>query len=406
METRKIGDFVELQQGLAINAKSNYLVHRDFCHEGDLPLLRIQDMIAGKADTVYIDKSVGKQFIASEQDIIYTRTGQPGLVFTGFKGVMHNNCFKVDLISDEIDREYFIQMLSSDFVRNQILYKANSSMQVDVTHGIFKEAEIPFIDKEKQIQIGKFLKNIDDKIKNNKRIINALISYVDDLYRYWFIDLNYPNECGLPFSDNHGQIKLIDNREVPLEWDYTTIYENKLNTLVNVGISKFSGEKIYLSTSEVNGHDYDLSVKKVTYDNRESRANMQPTKNSVWFARMKNSVKHISFTAESDLTDKIILSTGFCGLQCSEISFEYIWASINSGWFEKTKDINASGSTQESLTDGVLSYIKILIPSDEILSRFHDLTKDKLRLIEKLQRENYLLLNYKNDNLSKILSED
>ena len=42
----EIGKYVSLQQGLAINKKSNYLVYRKSHPVDAIPLLRIQDMIS------------------------------------------------------------------------------------------------------------------------------------------------------------------------------------------------------------------------------------------------------------------------------------------------------------------------------------------------------------------------
>lgn len=57
---------------------------------------------------------------------------------------------------------------------------------------------------------------------------------------------------------------------------------------------------------------------------------MQPTVNSVWFAKMKNSIKHLYLNEEmKTLIDNCILSTGFCGIQCSKESFEYVASFID-----------------------------------------------------------------------------
>ena len=53
----EIGKYVSLQQGLAINKKSNYLVYRKSHPVDAIPLLRIQDMISNSEGDVYIDKT-------------------------------------------------------------------------------------------------------------------------------------------------------------------------------------------------------------------------------------------------------------------------------------------------------------------------------------------------------------
>lgn len=83
---------------------------------------------------------------------------------------------------------------------------------------------------------------------------------------------------------------------------------------------------------------------------------MQPTVNSVWFAKMKNSIKHLYLNKEMDeLVNNSILSTGFCGLQCSKDTFEYVASFIEHSYFETLKDTLAHGATQEAVNNDDLS---------------------------------------------------
>lgn len=207
------------------------------------------------------------------------------------------------------------------------------------------------------------------------------------------MDYNFPDLNGRPYKKNNGA---FDENELPVGWIYMPFTENSLFKLVPVGINKFEGKKIYLSTSQVTQDNYDLNANVITYEERESRANMQPVINSVWFARMKNSIKHLCFDNSGYLVDKLILSTGFCGVYCDSQNLEYVYSIINSNWFEETKDVYSSGSTQESITDLILSYIKIKIPNKEVIEQFHNITRCDLEMIQKLKHENDMLLKYKN----------
>ena len=76
--TVTFGEVVTLAQGLCFNAKSNHLMA-----ETGIPLLRIADLI-NNTQTKFVDaEKVPKKFIADPKDIIYTRTGQVGLVLLG-----------------------------------------------------------------------------------------------------------------------------------------------------------------------------------------------------------------------------------------------------------------------------------------------------------------------------------
>ena len=115
---------------------------------------------------------------------------------------------------------------------------------------------------------------------------------------------------------------------VPAGWKVENVFKNRLTSIIKPGVVPFS-TKSYLATAEVNGTTISTGT-LVDYETRESRANMQPTENSVWFAKMKKSIKHLYLnSAMKPLIENSVLSTGFCGLQCSECSFEYIASFIS-----------------------------------------------------------------------------
>ena len=86
----RIGEVVSLQQGLCINSKSKHMLA-----EQGYALLRITDLINDSEVQYICPEKVASKFVTSQKDIIYTRTGQVGLVFKDRLGVLHNNCFKV-----------------------------------------------------------------------------------------------------------------------------------------------------------------------------------------------------------------------------------------------------------------------------------------------------------------------
>lgn len=217
-------------------------------------------------------------------------------------------------------------------------------------------------------------------------MLNSLINKIKDIYSYWFIDCYAEKR----FNDDN-------------EFKKVSLTKNDMCSLISTGIEKFNGYKKYFSTSEVLENDYSNSAKKISYDNRESRANMRPREFSVWFAKMKKSIKHIWFGKNSYLQNKIILSTGFAGLKCSSFSYSYIWSIINANdWFEKIKDSIATGSTQEAINENGLSYILIKRPTDKCLEKYSEIVLPMIEQISKIKEENDILYNLKSDYLEKL----
>lgn len=163
-------------------------------------------------------------------------------------------------------------------------------------------------------------------------------------------------------------------REIPEGWSVASIVSNPLSTVIKPGVARFD-TKTYFATADVNGRNI-LEGTPISYEGRESRANMQPTVNSVWFAKMKNSIKHLILNNEmKDLIDNSILSTGFLGLQVQENAFEYVASFIGSDYFENRKDILAHGATQEAVNNDDLESLYFIIPDDSTLQSFHNATK-------------------------------
>lgn len=216
-----------------------------------------------------------------------------------------------------------------------------------------------------------------------------LENQIQTIYDYWFSQFNFPDSKGNPYKSNKGQFKWNDTikRDIPTNWSVGSVAKNTLTKFIKPGVDKFE-LKTYLATADVKGSAISEGT-IIDYDNRESRANMQPTEHSVWFAKMKNSIKHLYLNPEmKPIIEDSILSTGFCGLQCDEISFEYISSYIASPYFELHKDMLAHGATQEAVNNDDLAGIHLLIPDEKTLKAYHTTTQPLYSQIAKNICEN------------------
>ena len=178
----KIGEIADLVQGLAINAKTSYLL----VEKNGLPLLRIKDLIENKS-VMYIDPQLApKGCIVNENDLIMTRTGQVGYVFMGKKGVLHNNSFKIIPKSKEISSKFLYCYFNTQISRENLTSIAAGSVQPDLTHKIFKEYSLLLPPLQEQERIAEVLFSIDDKINLLIRNNKTLEQLAETLFRQWF----------------------------------------------------------------------------------------------------------------------------------------------------------------------------------------------------------------------------
>lgn len=203
-----------------------------------------------------------------------------------------------------------------------------------------------------------------------------LENQIQTIYDYWFSQFDFPDFNGNPYKSNGGLLKWneILKRNIPSNWTVGSVAKNSLTKFIKPGVDVFES-KTYLATADVKGSAISEGT-VIDYENRESRANMQPTEYSVWFAKMKNSIKHLYLNSEMyPIIEQSILSTGFCGLQCDEKSFEYISSYIASPYFELHKDMLAHGATQEAVNNDDLAGIHLLIPDNNTLEKYHETTQ-------------------------------
>ena len=334
-----------------------------------------------------MDTSLAEQekFSVKKGDILITRTSEtvdelamscvalkdyPKATFSGFVKRLRPKASGVAY------DKYMAFFLRSKYFRKVIDCNTIMTLRASFNEDIFSFLYIYLPDYEEQVRIGDLLYKIEKQMQLNKKINDNLQQQLKLMYDYWFTQFDFPDDNGKPYKSSGGDMVYseVAKRNIPEGWMAKSVFQNSLTSIIKPGVDVFS-TKNYLATAEVNGTNIS-SGNSIDYETRESRANMQPTEYSVWFAKMKNSIKHLYLNPEmSSLINNAILSTGFCGLQCTEASFEYIASFIEHSYFETIKDTLAHGATQEAVNNDDLSGITLIVPSDAVLNMYHDRTK-------------------------------
>lgn len=132
------------------------------------------------------------------------------------------------IIPDEkkVDGRYLNAYLNSLRARTYFSNQASGSGQryTLTTEGI-GSVKVPLPEMAHQKRIGKLLSDIDRKIELNNEINDNLYKQLIDLYNYWFIQYDFPNDIGLPYKTNGGLL-LFDNtlrRKIPNNWKVCSI---------------------------------------------------------------------------------------------------------------------------------------------------------------------------------------
>ncbi len=308
--------------------------------------------------------------------ILFSSRAPIGYVAIAKKRLCTNQGFKSIIPNKKIYFEFLYYLLK--YHKDNISNIGGGTTFKEVsgaTLGLF-EVKIPPTYYEQQ-KIARTLSVLDQKIENNHKINELLHKILELLYEQYFVRFDFLDENNKPYQTSGGKMKFSKelNRLIPNDFEVKTLGDNPLCNTIKTGVTPFK-QKVYYETKHI---QETLSLNqglKVSYSKRPNRANMQPTIYSVWFAKMKDTKKHLFLNQHMQSWIKeSILSTGFCGLQCQKHTFEYIASTIKYSPFETRKNNLATGATQKAINIEALDYIFILIPNKELLDNYSKITK-------------------------------
>ena len=116
---------------------------------------------------------------------------------------------------------YFLKNLHLDE-----MFSKGSSVVPSLDRKVVHSLIVPFQeDKTCQKQIASVLSNIDRKIELNRAINQNLEAMAKQLYDYWFVQFDFPDENGRPYKSSGGKMVWNEKlkREIPQVWDVKTM---------------------------------------------------------------------------------------------------------------------------------------------------------------------------------------
>ena len=374
----------------------------DYVEQG-IPVVMPQDIDNRKVNYASINYVSNEDAIRLERyktiinDILYARRGdveKHAFIKEKDNGVLcGTGCLRVRITTSEVEPEFISFFLNREETRKWLVTHAVGTNMPNLNTDILSDVPIAYPLLEEQRRIVQVLNSLDEKIALNSAVNDNLEQQLMLLYDYWFTQFDFPDNNGNPYQTSGEKMVWNDTlkRNIPENWKVQSVNSNCLSSIIKPGVEIFN-TKTYLATADVKGTSISTGT-IVDYDGRESRANMQPSINSVWFAKMKNSIKHLCLNKEMQpIISSSILSTGFCGLQCNEISFEYIASYVSNAYFEIHKDMLAHGATQEAVNNDDLAGVHIIIPEDTVLRAYHETTQAIYAQISKNVCENQELV--------------
>ena len=224
----KLGELIDVRRGASLAGEY-------YATEGKLMRLTLGhfDYQGGgfkdntSKNDLYFTGPVKPEFILSEGDIITPLTEQtPGLLGStamipeSGKYIQSQDVALVTPDESKLDRNFCYYLLPSKLVKQQLAAGAQQTKIRHTTPDRIKDLTVFIPDLANQKAIGQLLRDIDQKIALTREINRNLEAMARQLYDYWFVQFDFPDENGRPYKSSGGNMVWNEKlkRAIPEKW--------------------------------------------------------------------------------------------------------------------------------------------------------------------------------------------
>jgi len=298
---------------------------------------------------------------------------------------------------DVVDYQYCYYLLISDEITNYLCGQnsntSGSHKRIDPQNFLNIDIHLPKMPIQKAI--GKTLSNIDRKIELNKRINDNLEAMAKQLYDYWFVQFDFPNEDGKPYKSNGGAMAWNEKlkREIPQGWSVKNL--GQIATSYQQGLIRSNNQLStdskygYLKMGDLDGKgQYTLQGLTRTNATNEE-VDLYSLHKGDFLINVRNSKEIVGKTCLIGYVERNTLYNHMLvRLNFKDVSTFYMNLLFNSEFMYKALDGLKQGTTTViALYQSDLYRLPILIPAPCVMEQFSKITDSILDQKEIISHE-------------------
>ena len=233
MKKYKLGDLVEVSRGASLSG-NHYATSGSYirltCGNFDYRNNCFKENFS--KDNLFYTGDFKDVFLLKKGDLITPLTEQAvGLLGSiawipeSEKYIQSQDIAKITCKEELLDKKFAYYLISSSMVKQQLSAAAQRTKIRHISPDKIKDCTVWLPSLTEQKQIGQLLFDIDHKIEINRSINHNLEVMAKQLYDYWFVQFDFPDENGKPYKSSGGKMVWNEKlkREIPKGWEVTNI---------------------------------------------------------------------------------------------------------------------------------------------------------------------------------------
>ena len=183
-------------------------------------------------DNLYYIGDFKPEFLMEEGDIITPLTeqaigllGSTAIIPESGKYIQSQDVAKIICKEELLDKDFAFYLISSTLVKQQLSAAAQQTKIRHTSPDKIRDCTVWIPELTEQKRIGKLLRSLDRKIELNRAINQNLEAMAKQLYDYWFVQFDFPDENGRPYKSSGGKMVWNEKlkREIPDGWNNCTL---------------------------------------------------------------------------------------------------------------------------------------------------------------------------------------
>ncbi len=362
-------------------------------------------------DNLYYTGDFRSEFLMGKGDIITPLTeqaigllGSTAIIPESGKYIQSQDVAKIICKEDLLDKDFAFYLISSTLVKQQLSAAAQQTKIRHTSPDKIKDCTVWIPELAEQKRIGKLLRSLDRKIELNRAINQNLEAMAKQLYDYWFVQFDFPNEEGKPYKSSGG--KMVWNemlkREIPENWHSDNICliadilsggtpSKQINEYWNCGHIPFFGPT-----------DYNGSMFQLQTADKITESGLQHCSSSLFEENT------IIITARGSIGKLVIVGTPMAmnqscyALKSKNEEYEYLYF-LTIQLIESLK-AKGSGSVFKSIIASDIENTMLCVANKEIISLFCDKVSTVMKQIKKNTQEMIHLTKQRNELLPLLMN--
>lgn len=298
--------------------------------------------------------------------------------------------------------EYLMMWFSRQEFDREACFYAIGGVRGSLEWEDFCDMQLPVPSLEKQQEIVREYHVLLDRIALNKQLIQKLEETAQTIYKQWFVDFEFPNENGLPYKTNGGEMVESELGEIPKGWEYlklSSISETQYGFTASAELKDIGPKFLRITDIAQNQIEWsnvphcEISDKELEkYILRYGDIVVARTGASVGSAKRIHK-KHPKSVFASYLV-RIIPN--------KELLNIFLGMTIDSPKYKDFIQSNAEGSAQPQANANLMSDFNLVKPLDEVIIKLNELIEPLFDQMEIAQIQNEKIMQFTNLLLSKL----